>query len=577
MIKRFPEKDKRLVQNNRSDILGTVAHTFNIDLNDNIGRIKVAPRLIKILETGAGTKFTGGVAVNFTITPASAKFTATNARVYFGSSLPNTAFTMDTATGSPTDCHDDFSDIVGLNNKIYVSTTDELVAFNLSAWSSISSLTANTPHVMCLFGGNLYVKNNTNTIGKMTAAEVFTASALTIGTAETILITFIKAGSDRIWIGTAPHQGIAGGQNYTERGKVYEWDGASLQPTRFYEIDSVAAISCVIKDDVPYIVDSNARLLKFNGGGFTEIARFPTNGLLLKNYTSDKNDRFIHPNGMTVMGDEILMLVNNETVAGTRLENFPAGIWAYNERNGLYHKYAFTYNLSGDTEVLDYGQVNVARVGALVAFPSNIGTANNGTLQASANIYTGSGATVANKVFYDDVQDFRNKRGTITTTYLESDLIDEIFQKVYVKNKTLNANSKITVKYRTDTATPLLADITWTDVNTFTTTTNISSAVVGDEIEVLQGNGGGWSAHITSISEVSGTYTVVLDDSFTGMTSTAKIRITKFKKVGEVTTGKLNEFPIMTNDSKIQLKVNMLFTGDDELEELLLTGARRQN
>ncbi len=55
---------------------------------------------------------------------------------------------------------------------------------------------------------------------------------------------------------------------------------------------------------------------------------------------------------------------------------------------------------------------------------------------------------------------------------------------------------------------------TWTDTDSFTTTLDLSDAQVGDEIEIIAGVGSGHIAHISSLSDSSGTWTVNLDEAF---------------------------------------------------------------
>ena len=59
--------------------------------------------------------------------------------------------------------------------------------------------------------------------------------------------------------------------------------------------------------------------------------------------------------------------------------------------------------------------------------------------------------------------------------------------------------------------------ITWTSTTTFTVQKPFDEwalAEVGNEVEILRGAGAGLLAHIVSIVESSGTYTVTLDDGF---------------------------------------------------------------
>lgn len=79
---------------------------------------------------------------------------------------------------------------------------------------------------------------------------------------------------------------------------------------------------------------------------------------------------------------------------------------------------------------------------------------------------------------------------------------------------------KIIIKYRTtDDMRDFINlndwDITWTSTNTFTTTqADWATAIVGNEVEIITGAGGGLLAHITAISVSTGTYTVTLDEVY---------------------------------------------------------------
>lgn len=88
-----------------------------------------------------------------------------------------------------------------------------------------------------------------------------------------------------------------------------------------------------------------------------------------------------------------------------------------------------------------------------------------------------------------------------------------------------DSTDKIIIKYRTtdDMRNNINLNnwsITWTSTTTFTTTqTAWADAEVGNEVEILTGAGGGLLAHILSISEAAGTYTITLDESFPDYTT----------------------------------------------------------
>ncbi len=96
--------------------------------------------------------------------------------------------------------------------------------------------------------------------------------------------------------------------------------------------------------------------------------------------------------------------------------------------------------------------------------------------------------------------------------------------------------------------------------------------MVGYEVEVIQGTGSGKCAHITGVTG-SGTYTVTLDDDFTGVSGTAKIRIQNWIKSGVESSqsDEFYKFLIGVTGERVQFKCCMLFTGENEIYELAVT------
>jgi hypothetical protein len=123
---------------------------------------------------------------------------------------------------------------------------------------------------------------------------------------------------------------------------------------------------------------------------------------------------------------------------------------------------------------------------------------------------------------------FIPNRGYYITPKIESNYIDDTWQRVYVNHKPLKNDDTIIIKCKVkdaigypktsvvgDQQNPTSAWVgTWTDTDTFTTQLDLSDAVAGDEIEIISGVGAGHIAHISSISVNSGTYTVNLDEAF---------------------------------------------------------------
>jgi hypothetical protein len=115
-------------------------------------------------------------------------------------------------------------------------------------------------------------------------------------------------------------------------------------------------------------------------------------------------------------------------------------------------------------------------------------------------------------------------RGYFETARFVSDQVADSTNNFVLRFLPLtNELDKIIVKYRViddmlqkiDVQNTDFWQISWTSATTFTTTqAQWADAEKGDEVNVLRGAAGGLLAHITNISESSGTYTVTIDESF---------------------------------------------------------------
>ena len=115
---------------------------------------------------------------------------------------------------------------------------------------------------------------------------------------------------------------------------------------------------------------------------------------------------------------------------------------------------------------------------------------------------------------------YQENRGYLITPKIPSAGIADKLNSVVLKwTKLENPEDKFIIKYRfQDKKKPRWISfsetaITWTSSTTFTSTSDLSDVVVGDEAEFISGAGAGYLAHVTVISEASGTYTVTIDEA----------------------------------------------------------------
>lgn len=569
---------QKWIQTNRSDVLGNLWSTFNIDLQSNVGALRVSPRLRTVSTTGDLANLGCPTAFQYY---GSAFRTVAGARVFSGGATPNATFSQDAAAGTPTDCSADSSDLAVFNGLLWVTTTDEWLrngsAGTYGTWTSAGALTAGVPHILRHFPkyNRLYVSATGATIYSVdTGNTVASSGDYTISLSFGNFIMSMDASDTHIWIGTQSRD-VDG-----MHANIIQWDGISADATRIFPIAAKAVLAVTVDPNsgIPYAMDSNGRLLKFNGSGFTEIGRLPYKTHLPDNADGLVANRFIHFNGLKVTKNgTVLALIDNlnNDNSETIEENLPSGVWEFSEQNGFVHKLPFSYTTAAAATITDFGQNRVSRVGglALVNIPSTT-SGRNGTIMAGATYYTDA-TTTTNAVFIDDSLDAIQKNGYFVTTKILSNNVVDAWGKTYLRFKRLLASTdKIVVKYRTKEEDSVESSITWVNTTSFTVTAaNVPNLAMGDEVEVIQGTGSGKCAHVTAITGTT-TYTVTVDETFTGVTTgTAKARFQKWTKLFSETSqvkdyAMVNLDPIRT--TWIQFKVFMQFTGKNEVYDIKL-------
>lgn len=572
--------NNQYTQTNRSDILGTLQGSFNIDLTKVLGKLRVT-RMIQTNSQASLTTMTGYPTAFKT--DGSTIYAVATPRLFKTSTLKaNSAFVVEATSGFPADC-DSGSDLEVFGNAVYVAANQKLYKFSGGSWAN-NALAHAGPYSMLTFAGVLYIANST-TIDKTTNGTTITSAFTPSSVALTPI--FIRSTTTRIWIGTLNVQG--------GKALMLDWDGSSATATSSYRLEAQGALACVIKDDVPWIMDSNGRLMVFNGGTFIEKARLPLNDKTLLNATSTSINRFIHPNGMSVVNGKINLLIKNEIEdnvagSGSTPEFCPSGIWEYDENIGLYHKYSLSYLPVGTNTITDWGQNRVSGVGALSEMKlTDTSASATGKLIVGATVYTNASSTDAG-IFVNDTFDAVSGTtgayatqgvGYIVTSKIESSSIEESWQKILLFNKKfLTATDFMVAKYRTSDVAPTEASITWVSTVAFTTSTDVSAYVVGDEVEITQGKGSGMCAHITAITAGSGgTYIIDLDETFTGVVAgTAKARFQKWIKLSKVTNQNVqfNQFAIGKISNCIQFKLLFVFSGPNEFNKALIINKAHQ-
>lgn len=589
-MKQLPNQQTHiLTQPNTSDVLGDLYVTKGTDLTDNLGKVRLGKRMLVNINTTDNISL-ADVPVGFREhnTSGDKLYAVAGGGVFVSAAgYPSSGFTVDVGFSFTNAPNATQSDIEIYGSDLYVTTTTDLCKLAASTWSVVdSTLGSGSVHLMCSYAGLLYVTDSNFKIYSWNGSS-FTKSgqfSLNLGANDDTVITFMRAAGDCIWIGTVNQNG--------DKAYIYKWDGAATSPTAQYKLSTAGVVSGLVVDDVLYCIDVYGRLLAWNGGTFEEVARLNRRtNKLFKNPLSNLNNRFMHPNGMSVIDGRINLLINTSHNDSTSSldETMPAGIYEYDQAIGLYHKHSLSLTHSGDT-IIDYGASRISSAGALYEanFPDT-STSRNGTFLAGANLFTSATATTS-AILYDDSNDTLQKSGYLVSTKIEATdgspynfpTVEAMWQSYYtIYRDFLNSTDQIVPKYRIHDVPAIEATITWVTSTTFSvpvsslTMSTYWTSGTGGEVEILQGVGAGHCSHITNVQTLGSIYLVTTDETYLNATGTAQARFNTWKKISLITPNnqKFNSDTISVKSTWIQFKTVQTWSGRNEIERIMISNS----
>jgi hypothetical protein len=493
-------------------------------------------------------------------------------------------------------------------NALLVVSQDTDVDFydsTANTWTDTNITLANTSAgqhpVVLMLSLNALAIANINTVG-LYASSGFDATPdliTTLTIPSNLKITQMVYYNQNLYIAT---KNTVGG-----KAAMYVWNGQGTAAQQAYQIDCNQIFALEPHKGQIYALLSNGALVKFNGGDFDLAAGFPIY------YTdmslTDFDNVNMYKDIMRSNGEVLYINFGNNSNVSNSITSQPDGIWCYDERIGLYHRYANT-NALVNIQTISTANVNTTTNQITVASPAFVtgtevyyrsvsGTAIAGLITetkyfvikidathiqlattladataGTAIDLTGTGNAAQTLNFFPNIDygAFYAARPTATLTMdipstirqYGTDILwgTEVFRrdntgdygtlmtastgvqsrgycitpKIFSRDVTNNYDmltlkwspfiselDKIIIKYRTvdDMRNIINANsndwiITWTSTTTFTVTPTTlvwDSAVVGDEIEILSGAGGGLLAQIVSITGTT-TKTITIDGIF---------------------------------------------------------------
>jgi len=547
------------------DLYGNLVASKNVDTTTSPGKLKLARPLKQV---ATATTLTDDHVEGFAMLDEK-MYAVTDSDLY-SASAPYTSWSTEDITPA------NAQDIVAYDGQLVITTDDDLDAYDGSTytsdwWTSAggTSLTnasvTKWPHIL---ESNPIEKEvivtDVNKVRSYNGAISGGGSFFTCTLPDQFVATCIKRAIRKRWIGTYTEDG--------EQAMVFEWDGGAAKATDGFPAGGKAVLAMELVDNAPLIVNERGEIKLFNGAGFTTKARFPFSlkpvfadgvetGLIQKNNSS----RPIHPKGMRRQGNKVKISVGYADVNDNDLPvdgNTPAGIWELN-----LDTWSLTHSASPSNDFV------VRKTGPIMLIDDDAGR-----IVAS---FTRNVSSDEEGIWIEDLGDTTNY-GYFVTSEMPAKSVLDVFDRVY--NKAVMGDSdEVVVKYRTSTNVnlPVYAeDVAWTGTTTFNTTEDLSNVSVGDEVEVLSGQGVGRLAHITALEASASVYTVTVDEAIGSDTATSTVKFDNFKKIPTTFTasdGELKSLGIGAAGTWCQLKIELRGSnGYPEYREVLVNSNNKE-
>lgn len=387
MTFRIPSEDRRLAQPNSSDVVGNLYATRNIDLDEQ-GYIKLSDGAVSIYgedddadADNLSVFFHGTTAVNF-----------------FGSDLfrDNLDFsstpTNITATHTTPPSPGVEEDGIGFNGTEVVSDGTQLYYRSASTtWTTFASPTLTSTVPTCL---EVHQAQNSLLVGngnKVYRYNTSWALAQTLTLPTDFRVMSIAVNGNYAYIAT---RHVSNGE-----AMVFLWNGVNTTNDGSFGVDTFGINSIKKYGSSVALVDSLGRLLQFNGSGFTMLGALPV--YYSRGDWSDANNDYggLDNRGMVVDGDLIYLNVDAdiEMFESTQLPNMPGGIWCYDPRVGLYHKWSPTNSVIVKDTAVDEADINTT---TNVITVSGITVPITGSLVFYVNGGTSIGGLTTNTFYY---------------------------------------------------------------------------------------------------------------------------------------------------------------------------------
>lgn len=548
---------------NQADTFGEIIESFNLNLSKKLGKISVSQKLKEIFnETSTVDAQVPDTLYALHIYGSSIYLIAED-HVYccsvtsdpsiasnwtVDSSLPTTGFSFDT-------------DATTFQGNLIISQSTDITSYDGNIvdtdWWDVTiagdALNSGYPHMLHVHRGGqetLFVtdKNKVHYYNQ-------TATHSTIELQPETIACCVSSGISATWVGTYTED--------LESAYVYEvYVGEQVDSTpvarNAYKIDGRAVLAIHVINNVPYIITDRGSIQMFNGAGFQTVATFPfaysgeqINGVRAGLVQDSSRARPVHPRGVCAHDDVMLISINSEQHTGEEyMKNTPSGVYEFDARTRQ-----LTHRLALCTSTTDYGFKLANNSGAIIPV-------NN---EYTDYLVIGESNKTGQSALYSRSTD--TPMGYFVTSEIESGSMQDAFEYILEKAKTLQAGESIQAKYRTIKKDKVALTGVYASTTKFNVVATGIDIALGDEFTELAT---GKIAHITAIDESATVTSITLDTAIGVAGASENVYVENFALLeGTYTTddGEYKKIGLNIIAPWIQFKVVMI--GNIEMRQFL--------
>lgn len=338
MIK-IPSDTKQFQVTKTSDLFGNIWYTKNCNFNQD-GYVKLSARCARLASSADDSDF--GLVPSFGRNSPGSFFLPTNINMYEAAlDINSLAIIADTASGFPSSMS--VNSMGRWFNGLWHVTDDTKLWWRDSTWhDSGASLTTGNLHSIEVFRNRQTIcVGDGNKVHQYDNSYVSTQDLTIPSDYQVVKMAYAN---NRMGIVTRL---VAGNPAENIDAFFFIWDGITAVANTGIPVGSDQVLDIVAYKSSWVILTRKGQLLYFNGAGWTVLSTFPF--YFVDKVWGEFSTHLVYGDMMQVDGDllyiNVASSVNPFGLKGERyIQNFPSGIWCYDDDVGLYHRYSPSFS-----------------------------------------------------------------------------------------------------------------------------------------------------------------------------------------------------------------------------------------